>query len=700
MVMHQHPARQDALTATESTFEDLEEPLLFEFEQEEHGSAFAAAAAAAAPGSGGFSDANGPLSPMTSAAPSQLSLIRSITKDAAGVHVQTESFVMHIEEERATSTTWQAAFNAVNILCGVGLLTTPYAMAITGISSLLLLMGIGAIACYTGRLLALCMTTSPAIRTYPDIGQAAFGRFGRLLVSVLLYLELFSCCVDFLILEGDNLSAVFPGAAAKAFGYTLTAKQTLILLAAVAVLPTVWLRDMSLLSYLSVGGIFASVALLVLVGWEAVAITGFPHDQPPLVTWPGVPISIGLFCFCFSGHAVFPSLYASMRTKAHFPWLLVMSFSVVVLIYGSMAVMGALMFGPDVSENITLDMQQAAPRAVPTVLAMWLVIINPVAKIALTLAPVAMAVEELLEVRHGTWQFIAASVTLRTALLAVVVATAIAGPRPAVGGPAGYTVKRIDIPFTLPLQDIIPPSLGLASRVAGASGLPAMIIDCEGAHVVSSAILEQLFDNRYSRNCSPREIAEAYTALTRGCRQLSKTLAVHQMPDRTMFVVESRADDPLNLVRWMRRLHQEHPRADHFATMTIMSIIGQLAAAINHLHQQQSNACSRAADYDGLVHVLLYLLCYGNEFKHRQLVQLMLSARGRSNGCTGRCKENLSRSFAKQLASLPGDGDSGCVSEGLVELVMELAVAEAWQQHHSSYQHLQKLLQRAAHASA
>jgi vesicular inhibitory amino acid transporter len=69
------------------------------------------------------------------------------------------------------------------------------------------------------------MKTSLTIRTYPDIGQAAFGRGGRLLVSVLLYLELFSCCVDFLILEGDNLSAVFPGAGVSAFGHTLTAKQ-------------------------------------------------------------------------------------------------------------------------------------------------------------------------------------------------------------------------------------------------------------------------------------------------------------------------------------------------------------------------------------------------------------------------------------------------------------------------------------------
>lgn len=77
--------------------------------------------------------------------------------------------------------------------------------------------------------------------------------------------------------------------------------QSLILAAAIIVLPTVWLRDLSLLSFLSVGGIFASLALLALVGWEGVAVTGFPHDRPPLVTWSGVPVSIGLFCFCFSG---------------------------------------------------------------------------------------------------------------------------------------------------------------------------------------------------------------------------------------------------------------------------------------------------------------------------------------------------------------------------------------------------------------
>lgn len=88
------------------------------------------------------------------------------------------------------------------------------------------------------------------------------------------------------------------------------------LAAALVVLPTVLLRDLSLLSFLSIGGIFASVALLGLVGWEGAAVTGFPHTAPPFLIPSGLPVSLGLYCFCFSGHAVFPSLIASLRNKS------------------------------------------------------------------------------------------------------------------------------------------------------------------------------------------------------------------------------------------------------------------------------------------------------------------------------------------------------------------------------------------------
>ena len=50
--------------------------------------------------------------------------------------------------------------------------------------SLSLLVFFGIIACYTGILLKRCLETSPGLQTYPDIGKAAFGITGRLMIAV------------------------------------------------------------------------------------------------------------------------------------------------------------------------------------------------------------------------------------------------------------------------------------------------------------------------------------------------------------------------------------------------------------------------------------------------------------------------------------------------------------------------------------
>lgn len=63
-------------------------------------------------------------------------------------------------------------------------MTIPYAVKEGGWLSLLILL-LFAVACfYTGILMMRCLQSCPDLKTYPDIGQAAFGVAGRLGIAV------------------------------------------------------------------------------------------------------------------------------------------------------------------------------------------------------------------------------------------------------------------------------------------------------------------------------------------------------------------------------------------------------------------------------------------------------------------------------------------------------------------------------------
>lgn len=75
-------------------------------------------------------------------------------------------------------------YAGINILCGIGLLTTPYAVREGGWLGLTLLLMFGVMTCYTGILMKRCLESAPGLKSYPDIGEAAFGFAGRLTISV------------------------------------------------------------------------------------------------------------------------------------------------------------------------------------------------------------------------------------------------------------------------------------------------------------------------------------------------------------------------------------------------------------------------------------------------------------------------------------------------------------------------------------
>ncbi|KAJ0046970.1 hypothetical protein Pint_06002 [Pistacia integerrima] len=274
----------------------------------------------------------------------------SVIKDSKPSHVSHE-----VPLARHSSYA-QAVVNGMNVLCGVGILSTPYATKEGGWVGLSILLIFGVLSFYTGLLLRYCLDSEPGLETYPDIGQAAFGTAGRIAISIILYVELYACCVEYIILESDNLSSLFPNAHLSVGGFYLNSYYLFALMTTLAVLPTVWLRDLSVLSYISVGGVIASILVVFCLFWVGmVDEVGF-HSKGTTLNLATFPVAIGLYGYCYSGHAVFPNIYTSMAKPNQYPSVLLLCFIICTLMYAGVAVMGYTMFGESTMSQFTLNM--------------------------------------------------------------------------------------------------------------------------------------------------------------------------------------------------------------------------------------------------------------------------------------------------------------------------------------------------------
>ncbi|KAF8397752.1 hypothetical protein HHK36_016674 [Tetracentron sinense] len=266
----------------------------------------------------------------------------------------------------------QAVLNGMNVLCGVGILSTPYAAKEGGWGGLAILFTFGVLSFYTGILLRRCLDSEPGLQTYPDIGQAAFDNFIRGIVWNLstfpdyyLYYNitkvtnlnfdlLQASCVEYIILESDNLSSLFPNAHLSVGGFELNSYHLFALMTTLAVLPTVWLRDISVLSYIS-----GETCLVDQVGFQ---------NKGSTLNLTTLPVAIGLYGFCYSGHAVFPNIYTSMAKPNQYPSVLITCFTICTFMYAGVALMGYKMFGKSTASQFTLNMPQ---NLVASKIAVW-----------------------------------------------------------------------------------------------------------------------------------------------------------------------------------------------------------------------------------------------------------------------------------------------------------------------------------------
>ncbi|KAI9362429.1 transmembrane amino acid transporter protein-domain-containing protein [Zopfochytrium polystomum] len=299
------------------------------------------------------------------------------------------------DEEMSGSSTAQSIFNTVNILLGLGLLSLPYALRCGGwIPGLLMLTTLAYIAKYTGLILSKCLDTQPGrLFDFADIGEAAFGPKARGFVSVLFISELYLTCVAFIILITDSLSAIFPEVSPLTFRFVAFVVCTL----------STWVRQLKYISYASLVGIFASINLVVVVVYDGLTKEKTPGSiLDPADTyafperWISCSLSFGIIMAGFAGHAVLPNIYLDMRDKSQFPRVLNISFGIAVTLYATIAVCGYLMFGELTLEEITMNLSSSGSSSNATLntVTTWLIAFIPIPKFALTMAPVALALDQ------------------------------------------------------------------------------------------------------------------------------------------------------------------------------------------------------------------------------------------------------------------------------------------------------------------
>lgn len=193
-----------------------------------------------------------------------------------------------------------------------------YALESGGWTSAFLLIALGAISAYTAHLLGKCLQKHPKTRSFADLGATAFGRKGKILALTFIYLEIFMALVSYTISLHDNLLTVFSKTHFN-FPWThISTSQTLTIIAVLIAIPSLWLKDLSAISFLSSAGILMSCLIFLMVVCTAIFGSVDTDQFIPVLRLQRIPAISGLYAFSFGGHIVFPELYKDMKDPSKF----------------------------------------------------------------------------------------------------------------------------------------------------------------------------------------------------------------------------------------------------------------------------------------------------------------------------------------------------------------------------------------------
>ncbi|KAI9292821.1 hypothetical protein K502DRAFT_325628 [Neoconidiobolus thromboides FSU 785] len=275
------------------------------------------------------------------------------------------------KDDHRTGSSFGAYVNIVCVVAGTGTLGLPYAVKQGGWISLVFFVLTAFIAIYTSRLLIECLYYKPnqRLEEFPDVGEAAFGKFGRYFVKVFHYSISLSAACIYILLTGKTVSSLISD---FNNGNDILGFRIWILIAGVIItVPSAVLKSLKEVAILAAFGAFCTLVVVFCVAIGGGIQYNSP-DHPPPVTevaiWRGIPLSLATIAFSYGGNVVYPHVEGSMRHPKS--WNKVMMFAVgsITFMYLLIGITGYLYYGSDVKSPILDSLPQGAASVIAKVL--------------------------------------------------------------------------------------------------------------------------------------------------------------------------------------------------------------------------------------------------------------------------------------------------------------------------------------------
>lgn len=250
---------------------------------------------------------------------------------------------------------WKAAVNFICDVEGTGLLGLPYAVLNGGVTALAALVIVPVICCYTGSIMVQCLyeerssPSRPKVRlrtSIEELGEACWPGVGRKVVLVLQNTELLMLSASYLVLCGSFLDYAFPAVPLTKVDWSC--------IGAAVLLPTVFIKSLSNVAWLSLIGI---VSVLVPVGsvlWYGISHSpGWQLSSIPLWTPEGIPVAFGIIIFSNAAHSILPRLEGDMANKGKFNAMLGISYIFITALKLMFSLFGFLSFTIHTKDLVT-----------------------------------------------------------------------------------------------------------------------------------------------------------------------------------------------------------------------------------------------------------------------------------------------------------------------------------------------------------